>query len=127
MTWTFDVSTNIGKLRALIGDTDTSSQRISDEELQVFLDQTSNDLLLSAAYACRNLATKYAFLGGKKSAGNYSEDNSGIGKAFLDMAKNFQEMAESIPADAQSEIIYNGFNYLNILHNKALRGESLDD
>lgn len=126
MSFTYSLSTDIGKVRNLVGDTTQASAQLSDEEISAFLSQSQSNIFASAALACRALATRHALKATSKSAGNYSENKSGIYKAYLDMAKNFEELALSDPADAQVEIITTDFNYNQILVNKTLRGESLD-
>ena len=54
MAHTYDLTTDIGKVRLLIGDTDivpTTDAQFSDEELQVFLTMASGSLLIAAGYA----------------------------------------------------------------------------
>ncbi len=53
-TWTYVLTTNIGKVRLLIGDTDIdpiTDAQFSDEEIQVFLDTHSNNINLASAMA----------------------------------------------------------------------------
>lgn len=54
MAHTYDLTTNIGKVRLMIGDTDivpTTDAQFSDEEIQVFLTMASSSLLIAAGYA----------------------------------------------------------------------------
>lgn len=54
MAFTYDLTTLIGQLRLMIGDTDitpTTDAQFSDEELQFFLTANSNNLNLAAADA----------------------------------------------------------------------------
>lgn len=54
MAHTYDLTTNIGKVRLLIGDTDivpTTDAQFSDEEIQVFLTMASSSILIAAGYA----------------------------------------------------------------------------
>jgi len=53
-TWTYDITTLVGKLRLMIGDTDivpTTDAQFNDEELTYFLTTNSNNLNLAAADA----------------------------------------------------------------------------
>jgi hypothetical protein len=43
------------------------------------------------------------------------------------VAKELEEAAKAIPADAQAEVVLNDFNYNSILRNRVLRGENLED
>jgi hypothetical protein len=127
MSFTFSTSNNIGKVRAIIGDTVEADGLLSDEEINVFLSLTSNDLLSAAAMALRRMAASKALLAKIVSAGNYSENTTDIGKQLLAVAKDLDEAARMIPADAQAEIVLTDFNYNNIIRNKVLRGEPIDD
>ena len=54
MAHTYDLATDIGRVRLLIGDTDIvpiTDAQFSDEELQVFLTMASSSLLTAAGYA----------------------------------------------------------------------------
>lgn len=64
MTWSYTNPSASSKdaVRFLIGDTDTTDQRVSDEEINFALGQASNDTYLAAAICCRAIAAKYANL-----------------------------------------------------------------
>lgn len=126
MSYTYDLGTDVGKVRNLINDTTQSTAILSDEEISAILTQTGSDILQSAAMACRKISAKYALLAVSKSAGNYSENKSGISKAYLELAKDFEEQARNTPADASAEIIYTDFNYRQLVEDKVHRQEQLD-
>ena len=53
MTWTYsstDISTNLAKVRLLIGDTATADQQMTDEEINFFID--NEQTIYMAAYRC---------------------------------------------------------------------------
>ncbi len=127
MSFTFNLSDNIGKVRNLIGDDVQATALLTDETISSFLSMTSNDLFASAALCCRRIGTSKALLAKKRTAGNFSEDTSFLYKAYLDMAKEFEQQSRDVPAEAQSEEILNDFQYNNVLQNRIMRGESLDD
>lgn len=69
MTWTYGgapgtttAATRRDAVRLLVGDTDTSDQQVTDEEIAFALSQTSDDLYNAGALICRVLAGKYARL-----------------------------------------------------------------
>ena len=127
MSFTFNLSNNIGKVRNLIGDDDQSTALLTDESISSFLDMSAQDLFAAAAMCCRRIATSKALVAKKRTAGNFSEDTTAICRAYLDMAKEFEERSKDTPAEAQSEEILNDFQYNNVLQNRLRRGESLDD
>lgn len=126
MSFTYDTSNNIGKVRAIVGDTTQSSAILSDEQITVFLNLTSSDLFATAAMALRSMAASKAVLAKLKVAGNYTEDTRAIATQLRELAKDLDEASKSIPADAQVELILNDFQFNNIIWNKTLRGEPLD-
>lgn len=87
MSFTYSVSTNVGKVRLWIQDTDSSAYAFSDEEINVILSDHSNDIRQSAASLLIILASSKAKLAKMKSAGKYSEDTRSIAKELREQAK----------------------------------------
>ena len=126
MSFTFDNTDNTGKVRALIGDTTEATALLSDEEIAVYLSLTSNDLLKSAAMGLRAIVQKLVSAAKKERAGDYETDNRQNTTAMLDLAKHYETLADSAPADAQVTEILTDFNYDQELVNRVLRNEPLD-
>lgn len=124
MAFTFDVSTNRGKVRFLIGDMSDSGHIFEDDVIDAALTMNSSDLYMAAATCLVSLAASKALLAKKKAAGNYSEDLTAIARECRDNAAVYQQRAISTPAEAQAEVILTDFNYREIEQGKALRGES---
>ena len=124
MSFTYVLSTNIGKVRNLIGDTVSATAILTDEEITAFLSLRGNDLYQTAATCLYRMAASKALLAKKKKAGDYSEDLSAIAKELRAQAKTFEELALSIPAEAQAEVAVTDFNYREIEDRKALRDET---
>lgn len=124
MSFTYDTSNNVGKVRAIINDITESSALLTDEQINVYLDMTGNDLLSAASQAAYAIAANKALLAKKKSAGGYSEDLTAIGKMYLELAKHLKEQAMSIPAEAVAEQFWTDFSYREVLTAKELREES---
>lgn len=51
MAATYDLATDIGKVRLLISDTDVAAAYFTDEEITAFLTMASDSVRLAAAYA----------------------------------------------------------------------------
>lgn len=62
MTWSYDssLSANKDKVRFLTGLTDTTNQRVSDEEIAGVLSLSNNNVYLAAATIADSLAGKYS-------------------------------------------------------------------
>lgn len=92
MTVSYNLATLIGKIRLKIGDNIISDPVFTDEELQVFLDDNSNNVLLSSADAAEAWAGKYAANADNERIGDYSYAQSIVDK-MLALAKRLREQA----------------------------------
>ena len=124
MAFTFDPTTDLGKLRFLIGDMVDSGHVFEDATLNAALVMTSNDIYMAAANCLYSLSASKALLAKRKSAGGYSEDLTAIAKECRETAQKYEEKSKSIPAEAQAESFYTDFNYNEILRGKSLRNET---
>lgn len=94
MTWTYSstsLATDLAKVRLLVGDTDTNDQQVTDEEVQVYLDNAAS-VYYAAANTCEALAGKYL-----------RRVDKSIGRASLSAsqrAKAYREQAASLRAQA---------------------------
>jgi len=57
MTWTYDLSTNIGKVRLRVADTNEDRPVMGDEEYAAFLDMAGDSVTLASAMALETIAT----------------------------------------------------------------------
>lgn len=124
MSFTFDTTTNIGKVRTLINDTSASSFVLSDEEINVFLSLESNDIYRSAASALESIIINQQLLSKLIAAGDYKEDNRNVAEKLGKIADRYRQASISIPADSFAEVAVTDFNYREIEVNKALRNET---
>jgi len=122
--FTFDTGTNLGKVRVLINDADSSSYALSDTKINALLALKSNDLFSTAALALYAMAASKALLAKRKVAGNYSEDLTAIAKECRETAKIYDDMAKNVPAEAVAEQFFTDFSYRELLVNKTLRSET---
>lgn len=93
MTFTYDVTTALGKVRLWIQDTDANAYAFSDEEINAVMSDHSDDVRQSSASLLLILANSKAKLAKMKSAGKYSEDTRSIAKELRDQAKAILDMA----------------------------------
>lgn len=109
MSFTYDLTNDIGKVRLLVGDTvqddgvKPDDSNYSDEEIQVFLDR-NNDVNIAAAEALENLARMWAVEPDIR-MGPISESRS-------DVAGNLREQAEKLrqQSGGESTAFSVGFN-----------------
>ena len=135
-TATYNLSTDIGKLRLEIGDTDvvpSTDAIFLDEELQVFLDRvdttyvdTGMEPCVAAGYALLAMASSAAWLAKSLRTMQFAKDTRGQAKALQDLAKEKFKMG-GLPASgiaaayAVAEMAVTPMNEDAIIWNKGVR------
>jgi hypothetical protein len=72
-------------VRLLVGDTDTTDQQVSDEEIAFALSQTSDDIYNAGALMCRTIAGKYSRL--------VDTSIESVSSSYSQRAKQYSELA----------------------------------
>ncbi len=106
MAATYDVTTDRGKVRLLIGDTDVTPEtdaQFTDAEIDAFLSMASQDLKLAASYALESWASSESGAMKTEKIGDYSygKDSAGVKMA---LAKKYREEANSTPYQTWAEM-----------------------
>lgn len=96
MTVTYDITNSVGQVRLTIGDTDTTDNVFTDEELTYFLTLHSNNINLASADALEAWAAKYATNADSEKIGDYSYSQK-IHDKLLSQAKTLRETESSSP------------------------------
>jgi hypothetical protein len=93
MTWSYNtaLTADKDKVRALIGDTDTTDQILSDEEITFFISQTGN-IYSASARACKAIAAKFSRL--------TDTEIEGVSDRLSQMVKHYNDLAASYDRDA---------------------------
>lgn len=60
MAFTYDINTNRGKVRRLCSDTDSGDQIFTDDEIDFFLDEASDNIYGAASAACDAIAAEFS-------------------------------------------------------------------
>lgn len=96
MAWTYDSSlpTDKDKVRALIGDTDTNDQLVTNEAITLALTKYDN-VEDAAAYCCILIAAKYSRQA-SKTIGATSIQHQQKASAYRDLAEVLREMADDV-------------------------------
>ena len=105
MTWSYDITNDIGKVRLLISDTNivpVTNAHFSDEELQYFLTDQGT-VGLAAAMALEAWAASFSANVDSEKIGDYSYTQSIVTK-MLDLAARLRATAADVPAMAWAEI-----------------------
>lgn len=124
MSWTYDtsLSTNKDKVRLRIGDTDTTRQEFSDEEINAVLTDVAQDVTQAAYRLIRTLAIKYARLAISKKAGPYSEDTTKRAEMYRLLAVELADEADE-PWEEIAEMTHDARSAEGFLHREDIRGE----
>ena len=123
MAATKDITTDVGKVRYLIGDVDLTAPYFQDEELQGFLDMAGSSVNLACAYALESLAAQAAVNLTNIVLGSLEIDETSKADALRKMANRFRELDSESPAFAVAEENLSNFNELEIIRNYILRTE----
>jgi hypothetical protein len=105
MTATYDLTTDIGKIRLLIGDKDVTpatDAHFSDEELQVFLTDEGS-VNLAAAAALEAWAADLSENATNETIGDYSYSKKSVANK-LDLAQKLRDKEANTPAFDWSEM-----------------------
>ena len=95
MTVTYDITTNVGKVRLKIGDT-SATFVFTDEELTVFLTDQSNNINMASADALEAWAAKYATNATSENITNYSYTQKSA-ENLTKLASKYRAVEASIP------------------------------
>ena len=97
MTWTYDttLSTDLAKVRLLIGDTDTDNQLYSDEEIEGALDLFGNIYMAAAALA-DGLSARFA-QSNSITVDGLQVSSGDMANAYAALAKRLRALAASAP------------------------------
>jgi hypothetical protein len=99
MTWSYSgnpASSANDKVRFLCGDTDTTNQQISNEEIAFLLTEWNSDAYVAAAFACEAIAGKYQ----SKADMSRSVGDLSISTQYSSTAKGFLERAATLRVSA---------------------------
>lgn len=97
MTVTYDITTNVGKVRLTIHDNDISNPVFTDEELTYFLTQNSSNINLASATALEAWAAAYGPNANSEKIGDYSYTQK-IVDDMLALAKRLRDKEAGVPA-----------------------------
>lgn len=106
MTWSYlpSLATDKDRVRLKIGDTDTTSQLFSDEEIEALLTDNGDDVFETAAQLCDALATKYARRGNLR-IDDFSIDFKSRAEHFAALADQIRQQAANSPGQFGAPIV----------------------
>lgn len=128
MTWTYDPSdldttTESGRLnvvRLTIGDTNSSDQKLQNEELAFYLSINNDDYLLASRDAAITLYSKYAGLADVELDGELS-----VSYEFV--AEKYKELIRIINATVSSKLVFIGVEASGVKRSEVYAANQLID
>jgi len=92
MTWIYDPTTDVGKVRLRISDTQVSRPVLDDEDIEAYLDMASDSVPLAAAMALETIAiNEILCLKVVNLMGAVVTDAASAAKQLLALAKSLRE------------------------------------
>ena len=94
--FTYDLKTNVGKVRLLIQDTNIEDSKcviFNDDEVEFFLEQSDDNIYLASALALEVNASQAARLAKRKTVHKLSIDTTQISSQLLSLAKEYKNKA----------------------------------
>lgn len=129
MTYTYDTTTSIGKMRMIIQDKDEQNVFFQDEELQAFLDMASDgDVRRAAADALESMASNQVMVLKVVRTLSLSTDGAATARALREHAKSLRDQADLADAGDGglfeiAEFAGDVFTQRERIRNQMLRGE----
>ncbi|GAG58803.1 unnamed protein product, partial [marine sediment metagenome] len=105
MTATYDITTDVGKVRLTTSDKDLTDVIFTDEEIEVFLDAQSNNIYLASADLMEAWANSYAASAASEKIGDYAYTQK-IVENMRNQAKQLRERAITEPSGAAAEMAH---------------------
>jgi hypothetical protein len=124
--YTYDVTTDLGKVRLLCQDFDMTNPIFTDAEIQAFMDLNDDTVRYAAAQALFVIGASEAYIMKRITTLSLSTDGPAVAKELRELAKEYIRQ-EDEPAGADgwdyAEQVYDTFSAREVLRNAALRGE----
>lgn len=92
----YDLTTNVGKVRLVISDKDPANEVFTDAEITYFLTENGNSINLAAAEALESWAASYSASADTEKIGDYAYSQKIVAN-MLDLAKRLREKEAESP------------------------------
>ena len=121
MSFTYDPSTDAGKVRLLISDTQNVNHIFEDTEIQGFL-EISSDVRLAAAMAIECIAVSEVLLLKVITTQNLSTHGEKMGRVLKELAESLRARVDQDYAFDYAEMVTNSSGYVDRVYKQFLRG-----
>ena len=109
MAFTYDPTTDRGRVRLLVADTETAraeDQIFSDAEIDAFLSLESNEVYAAAAAACSAVAASASRSAVAWRVMDSSLDMKAVPKAYRELAEDYRARSVAAPAEEIDSMDY---------------------
>lgn len=126
MTFTYDPTTNVGRVRRTLPDKTEDEAFWTDEEIQSFLDDESADWRRATALALETMASDDVLVLKVMRVQNIETNTDRAAKLLMDRAKRLRELAADADAAAGdafdfAEMVITDNQYSERVYNQAIR------
>lgn len=121
MSFTYDPSTDAGKVRMLCTDRDSANQIFSDTEIDAFLSMEGSSVRRAAALALETIASNEALTQKVIVTLDIETDGAKVSDALLKRAAALRTQEDNTGAFAIAESVNEEFGYRERLEKEALR------
>ncbi|MCK9602379.1 MAG: hypothetical protein M0R06_25260 [Sphaerochaeta sp.] len=123
MAFTYDVTTDRGKVRMLITDVESTDPCFDDDEIDAFLSMADSGVLLAAAMALETIASNEVLVLKVIKLLDLTTDGAKVSDALLKRAQLLRDQAasEAETFDIAEWASLNAFNFEQHVWNEALR------
>lgn len=126
MPFTYDDTTDRGKVRLLCTDVDSTDPCFQDSEIDAFLSLASNSVFKATALALMSIAVNEALVSKRIKLLDLTTDGPAVAKALNEKAKEYMALAEAADIAASggfdiAEMVQDQFTYYSKLIKESLR------
>jgi len=123
MGFTYDVTTDRGKVRMLITDVNAVDYCFEDDEIDAYLTLNSSNVYKAAAFALITIAANEALVSKRIKILDLTTDGPAVAEALRKLAKEYLEEAEEDEDTFDwAEQVFDSFTYTEKINKEALRG-----
>lgn len=127
MAFSYTLTTNVGKIRAMIPDNNAATYNFEDDEIEVFYAIEGSSLKRAVALALETIASNEAMVLKVIKLLDVSTDGAKVADALLKRAALLRKQAddEEVAADGAfdiAEMVIDPFQYRQKVHNNWLEG-----
>jgi len=121
--FTYDVTTDRGKVRMLITDVNAVDYCFEDDEIDAYLTLNSSNVYKAAAFALITIAANEALVSKRIKILDLTTDGPAVAEALRKLAKEYLEEAEEDEDTFDwAEQVFDSFTYTEKINKEALRG-----